>query len=95
RSLYPLHYSDAFSAAHDAEIVERARATAALRSTAEGRAGQLAAVQARRKRAHVPRRRRRRPEPLRRHGEAAGLGERRVIGMVRPARPTSARRRRR
>ncbi|HYM27597.1 MAG TPA: alpha/beta hydrolase [Steroidobacteraceae bacterium] len=55
RSLYPLHYSDAFSAAHDAEIVERARATAALRSTAEGRAGQLAAVQAHDTLAELPR----------------------------------------
>jgi pimeloyl-ACP methyl ester carboxylesterase len=44
RSTYPLHYSDAYVAAHDAEIVERALASAHLRSTPEGRAGQLVAV---------------------------------------------------
>ncbi len=45
RSTYPLHYSDEYVAAHDAEIVARALANQALRSTPEGRAGQLAAVQ--------------------------------------------------
>lgn len=44
RSTYPLHYSDAYVAVHDAEIVERSLANAHLRSTAEGRAGQLEAV---------------------------------------------------
>jgi len=44
RSTYPLHYSDSYVATHDAEIVERSLANAHLRSTAEGRAGQLAAV---------------------------------------------------
>jgi pimeloyl-ACP methyl ester carboxylesterase len=44
RSTYPLHYSDAYAAAHDAEIVERSLATAHLRSTPQGRAGQLVAV---------------------------------------------------
>src|SRR5207244_13485884 len=45
RSTYPLHYSDAYVAEHDAEIVARSLATSAMRSTPEGRAGQLAAVQ--------------------------------------------------
>ena len=44
RSTYPLHYSDAYVAAHDAEIVERSLANAHLRSTPQGRAGQLVAV---------------------------------------------------
>ena len=44
RMRYPLHYSDAYIAAHDGEIVRRSIATAHLRSTAEGRNGQLAAV---------------------------------------------------
>ena len=44
RSTYPMHYSDAYVAAHDAEIVERALANAHLRSTPEGRAAQLEAV---------------------------------------------------
>ena len=45
RSTYPLHYSDAYVAEHDAEIVARSLATSSMRSTPEGRAGQLAAVQ--------------------------------------------------
>ena len=45
RSTYFMHYSDAYAAAHDAEIVERSLANASLRATPEGRAGQLAAVQ--------------------------------------------------
>lgn len=44
RSTYPLHYSDAYIAAHDAEIVERSLANAHLRSTPAGRMGQLVAV---------------------------------------------------
>jgi pimeloyl-ACP methyl ester carboxylesterase len=44
RSTYPLHYSEAYVAAHDAEIVERSLANAHLRSTPEGRMGQLVAV---------------------------------------------------
>jgi pimeloyl-ACP methyl ester carboxylesterase len=46
RATYPLHYSDAYAAAHDAEIVARSLANEHLRSTPEGRAAQLAAVQA-------------------------------------------------
>ncbi len=46
RSTYALNYSDTYIAAHDAEIVERALANAKLRSTPEGRATQMAAVQA-------------------------------------------------
>ncbi len=45
RMRYPLHYSDAYIAAHDAEIVARAIDQSNLLSTPEGRAGQLAAVQ--------------------------------------------------
>lgn len=45
RAVYPLHYSDEYAAAHDAEIVARALDNEWLRSTPEGRAGQLAAVQ--------------------------------------------------
>jgi pimeloyl-ACP methyl ester carboxylesterase len=45
RATYPLHYSDAYANAHDAEIVGRSLANQELRSTPEGRAGQLAAVQ--------------------------------------------------
>lgn len=44
RSTYPLHYSDAFIAGHDEEIVARSQRNAHLRSTPEGRAGQLNAV---------------------------------------------------
>jgi pimeloyl-ACP methyl ester carboxylesterase len=44
RSTYPLHYSDAYVADHDSEIVERSLANAHLRSTPEGRMGQLVAV---------------------------------------------------
>ena len=44
RMRYPMHYSNAYIAAHDAEIVGHSIATAHLRSTAEGRNGQLAAV---------------------------------------------------
>lgn len=44
RSTYALNYSDAFVAAHDAEITARAVADSRLRSTPEGRATQLAAV---------------------------------------------------
>jgi 3-oxoadipate enol-lactonase len=46
RSTYALNYSDDYIAAHDAEIVERSLANAELRSTPEGRATQIAAVQA-------------------------------------------------
>ena len=46
RSTYPLHYSDDFARANDAAITARAIETASLRSTPEGRAAQLAAVQA-------------------------------------------------
>jgi pimeloyl-ACP methyl ester carboxylesterase len=46
RSTYPLHYSDAFATEQDAAITQRAIETAHLRSTPEGRAIQLAAVQA-------------------------------------------------
>jgi pimeloyl-ACP methyl ester carboxylesterase len=46
RSTYALNYSDAYVAAHDAEIIARSQANAALRSTPEGRATQLAAVMA-------------------------------------------------
>ena len=44
RSTYALNYSDAYAAAHDAEIVARSLANEELRSTPEGRATQLAAV---------------------------------------------------
>lgn len=44
RMRYPMHYSDAYIAGHDAEIVGRAIAYAHLGSTPVGRAGQLAAV---------------------------------------------------
>jgi 3-oxoadipate enol-lactonase len=46
RSTYALNYSDAYVAAHDAEIVARSQANASLRSTPEGLATQLAAVMA-------------------------------------------------
>lgn len=46
RATYPLHYSDTYAREHDAEIVERSLANQHLRSTTEGRAAQLAAVQA-------------------------------------------------
>lgn len=46
RSTYALNYSDAYVAAHDAEIVARSLANAELRSTPEGRATQIAAAQA-------------------------------------------------
>jgi pimeloyl-ACP methyl ester carboxylesterase len=45
RSTYFLNYSEAYAAAHDAEIVARAEQNAELRSTPEGRASQMAAVQ--------------------------------------------------
>jgi pimeloyl-ACP methyl ester carboxylesterase len=45
RMRYPLHYSDAYAAEHDAEIIARSLATAHMRPTEFGRAGQLAAVQ--------------------------------------------------
>ncbi len=45
RATYPLHYSEDYVAAHDAEIVARTLANEHLRSTAGGRAAQLAAVQ--------------------------------------------------
>jgi len=45
RATYPLNYSDAYAKAHDAEIISRALANQRLRSTPEGRAAQLAAVQ--------------------------------------------------
>lgn len=45
RSTYALNYSDAYFAAHDVEIVQRALAHPELRSTPEGRATQIAAVQ--------------------------------------------------
>ncbi len=44
RSTYALNYSDAYVAAHDAEIIARAVANEPLRSTPEGRATQLSAV---------------------------------------------------
>jgi pimeloyl-ACP methyl ester carboxylesterase len=44
RMRYPLHYSDAFIAAHDADIIANSLATAHLRPPEAGRAGQLAAV---------------------------------------------------
>lgn len=44
RSTYPLHYSDEYIAGHDAELAARAVRNAHLRSTPEGRAGQLYAV---------------------------------------------------
>ena len=46
RMRYPLHYSDAYAADHDAEIIARSLATAHMRPVEAGRAGQLAAVQA-------------------------------------------------
>ena len=45
RMRYPLHYSDAYIAEHDGEIIARSLATAHMRPTEFGRAGQLAAVQ--------------------------------------------------
>jgi pimeloyl-ACP methyl ester carboxylesterase len=45
RSTYALNYSDRFIDDHDALLVERARANEHLRSTPEGRASQLHAVQ--------------------------------------------------
>ena len=45
RSTYFMHYSDGWAAAHDAELVARARENERLRSTPAGRAGQLAAIQ--------------------------------------------------
>ena len=45
RSTYFTHYSDAWAAAHDAELIARARENEWLRATPAGRAGQLAAVQ--------------------------------------------------
>ncbi len=45
RSTYFLNYSDEFVAGHDALLAERALANQHLRSTPEGRAGQLNAVQ--------------------------------------------------
>jgi pimeloyl-ACP methyl ester carboxylesterase len=44
RMRYPLHYSDAYIAEHDGEIVARAIAEQHLGSQPAGRAGQLAAV---------------------------------------------------
>ncbi len=44
RMRYPLHYSDAYIAGHDAEIIARSLATAHMRPTEAGRAGQIAAV---------------------------------------------------
>lgn len=44
RMRYAMHWSDGYIAEHDEEIVARAAADADLRSSAEGRAGQLAAV---------------------------------------------------
>jgi hypothetical protein len=46
RSTYALNYSDDYAVAHDAEIIERSLANAELRSTPEGRATQMSAVQA-------------------------------------------------
>jgi 3-oxoadipate enol-lactonase len=45
RATYFTHYSDDWAAAHDAELVDRARENEWLRSPPAGRAGQLAAVQ--------------------------------------------------
>lgn len=45
RSTYFINYSDEFCDANDSAIVERAQRTAHLRSTPEGRAGQINAVQ--------------------------------------------------
>ena len=45
RSTYFINYSDEYVAAHDAEIVARAVRNAGLRSTPEGLASQIAAVQ--------------------------------------------------
>ncbi len=45
RSTYALNYSDAFVATNDAILADRARANEHLRSTPEGQAGQLHAVQ--------------------------------------------------
>lgn len=44
RMRYPMHYSDAYIAAHDEDIVGRSIATAHMRPPPEGRIGQLAAV---------------------------------------------------
>ena len=46
RATYFMHYSDAWAAAHDAELVARSRENEWLRSPPAGRAGQLAAVTA-------------------------------------------------
>ena len=45
RSTYALNYSDQYARLHDAEIIARAAANAALRPTPEGLAAHLAAVQ--------------------------------------------------
>lgn len=45
RATYFTHYGDEWAAAHDAELIARARENEWLRSPAAGRAGQLAAVQ--------------------------------------------------
>jgi pimeloyl-ACP methyl ester carboxylesterase len=45
RMRYPLHYSDAYARDHDGEIIARSLATAHMRPTEAGRAGQLSAVQ--------------------------------------------------
>ena len=45
RATYFTHYSDAWAAGHDAELIARARENEWLRSPPAGRAGQLAAVQ--------------------------------------------------
>jgi pimeloyl-ACP methyl ester carboxylesterase len=45
RMRYPMHYSDAYIAEHDGEIIARSLATAHMRPPEAGRAGQLAAVQ--------------------------------------------------
>jgi pimeloyl-ACP methyl ester carboxylesterase len=46
KSTWPLNYSDEFAAANEAILCQRARDNEHLRSTAEGRASQMAAVQA-------------------------------------------------
>lgn len=46
RNNYPVNYSDAYAARHDAELVDRALTNAGLRSTPDGRAQQIAAIQA-------------------------------------------------
>jgi pimeloyl-ACP methyl ester carboxylesterase len=45
KSTWPLNYSDEYAAANEADLVERALANEHLRSTAEGRAAQISAVQ--------------------------------------------------